>query len=132
MSARRDTGARRAINAQLEEQENFRSAQEMHADLKHNGASVSLATVYRNLAAMAVAGEIDVVLKTDGETLYRRCSQPHHHHLICRSCGKTVEVRSHRVEDWLDEQAAEHNFYDADHRVEIVGLCQVCHETRDS
>ena len=104
----------------------------MHADLKDNGASVSLATVYRNLAAMAVAGEIDVVLKADGETLYRRCSQPHHHHLICRSCGKTVEVRSHRVEDWLDDQAAKHNFYDADHRVEIVGLCQVCHETHNS
>ncbi|MCH9719490.1 MAG: transcriptional repressor [Actinomycetia bacterium] len=132
MSTRRDTAARRAIAAELAEQQNFRTAQEIHADLKLKGASASLATVYRNLAAMAGTGDIDVVLKADGEALYRHCSQPHHHHLICRSCGKTIEVRSHHIENWLEEQAAEHNFYDTDHRVEMIGLCQICHETHSS
>lgn len=131
MNARRDTGARRAIDAELEGQPDFRSAQRIHAHLQRTGASVSLATVYRNLAAMAANGDIDVVLKADGEALYRRCSSPHHHHMICRSCGKTVEVRGPLIEDWFEEQAEEHDFYDTDHRVEILGLCQSCHETRD-
>jgi Fur family ferric uptake transcriptional regulator len=66
-------------------------------------------------------------LRTDpGETLYRRCSVGHHHHLVCRGCGRAVEVDGPAVERWADRVAAEHGFADVSHTLEIVGTCAEC------
>ena len=80
------------------EAEGFHSAQELHAMLRDRGERVGLTTVYRTLQGLADAGEIDVMRPPGGEHLYRRCSQGHHHHLVCRSCGRTVEVEGPAVE----------------------------------
>lgn len=89
----RSTRQRAAVAAALDEVDEFRSAQELHDVLKHRGDSVGLTTVYRTLQSLADAGEVDVLRTTDGESVYRRCSTgEHHHHLVCRVCGKAVEV----------------------------------------
>ena len=59
----------------------------------------------------------------DGEAIYRRCSDTHHHHLVCRACGATVEVEGPAVERWTDAIAAEHGFADVSHTLEIFGTC---------
>src|SRR3954469_2992202 len=84
----RATRQRAAVAAALAEVDEFRSAQELHDLLKHRGDSVGLTTVYRTLQSLADAGEVDVLRTDDGESVYRRCSDGHHHHLVCRSCGK--------------------------------------------
>ena len=48
----------------------------------------------------------------DGEAIYRRCSETHHHHLVCRSCGATIEVEGPAVERWTRTIAAEHGYSD--------------------
>ena len=48
----------------------------------------------------------------DGEAVYRRCSGTHHHHLVCRACGATVEVEGPAVERWTTAIAAEHGYAD--------------------
>ena len=89
----RATWQRAAVNDILQRTEEFRSAQQIHAALESEGTKVGLATVYRNLTAMAESGEVDQVRNAEGETLYRCCHEPeHHHHIVCRSCGHTVEV----------------------------------------
>ena len=88
----RPTRQRKAVAACLETFDDFRSAQDIHDLLKQNGENVGLSTVYRTLQALAEGGEVDVLRAEDGEALYRRCSTTHHHHLVCRSCGRTVEV----------------------------------------
>ena len=67
------------------------------------GDKVGLATVYRNLQAMAADGEIDMLRTDDGEAVYRACSTGHHHHLVCRDCGRTVEVEGPTVEAWAEQ-----------------------------
>jgi Fur family ferric uptake transcriptional regulator len=62
--------------------------------------------VYRTLVALADAGEIDVMHTAGGENLYRRCSDGHLTTLVCRSCGRTVEVLGPAVETWADKVAA--------------------------
>jgi Fur family transcriptional regulator, ferric uptake regulator len=52
----------------------------------------------------------------------RRCS-PVHHHLVCRSCGRTVEVADSPVERWAAKIAAEHSFADVQHQLEVGGAC---------
>ncbi|MEU5430377.1 Fur family transcriptional regulator [Streptomyces olivoreticuli] len=122
----RSTKQRAAVSAALDEVDEFRSAQELHDMLRHRGASVGLTTVYRTLQSLADAGEVDVLRTSEGESVYRRCSSGHHHHLVCRVCGKAVEVEGPAVEKWADSIAAEHGFVDVAHTVEIFGTCGDC------
>ena len=89
---RRPTRQRAAIALALTGSAGFRSAQEIHAALAGSGTRVGLATVYRNLQAMAADGEADVIRTPDGEAVYRSCSTDHHHHVVCRSCGAVADV----------------------------------------
>jgi Fur family transcriptional regulator, ferric uptake regulator len=125
-AAQRSTRQRRAVVAQLEATDDFRSAQEIHEALRRDGEAVGLATVYRALQAMADAGEVDV-LTHSGEAVYRRCSETHHHHLVCRDCGRTVEIKGPAVERWTTSIAEEHGYRDVSHALELFGICPDCH-----
>jgi Fur family ferric uptake transcriptional regulator len=122
----RSTRQRAAVASVLEGQTEFRTAQEIHQALRESGAAVGLTTVYRTLQALADSAEVDVLRNADGENAYRRCSKGHHHHLVCRSCGRTVEVEGPAVERWADKIADEHGFTDVAHTLEIFGTCSNC------
>ncbi|WP_432558111.1 Fur family transcriptional regulator [Granulicoccus sp. GXG6511] len=122
----RRTRQRAAISDLLGEIDDFRTAQQIHDILRDNGEAVGLTTVYRTLQAMADAGEVDVI-RHDGEAAFRRChTAAHHHHLVCRKCGHAVEISAPVVEQWADEVARDHGFRDADHELEIFGVCRNC------
>ena len=123
---RRETRQRTAVAAALGELEEFVSAQELHQKLRSEGESVGLATVYRTLQHLTEDGEVDVLRTGDGEAVYRRCSSGHHHHLVCRSCRRTVEVDSGAVERWTRRIAEENGFADVDHVLEVFGTCAGC------
>jgi len=122
----RPTRQRLAVAECLRRFDDFRSAQEIHDLLRRGGDNVGLSTVYRTLQAMADADEVDVLRAEDGEARYRRCSDSHHHHLVCRQCGRTVEVEGPAVERWASKVAAEHGFDDVSHKLEIFGRCPDC------
>ena len=122
----RSTKQRTAVISALGEIDDFRSTQEIHDYLRHKGETVGLTTVYRTLTALAEAGDVDVIVREDGESVYRRCSDTHHHHLVCRNCGKTVEVDGPAVERWADKVSAEHGFTEVSHTLEIFGVCADC------
>ncbi|MGZ4613094.1 MAG: Fur family transcriptional regulator [Kineosporiaceae bacterium] len=122
----RSTRQKAAINAVLDQTDEFLTAQDLHERLRLQGESVGLATVYRSLQALSEAGEVDQLRTGDGETAYRRCSRGHHHHLVCRTCGRTVEVEGPAVEHWADKVALAHGFTDVSHTLEIFGTCESC------
>ncbi len=126
MTARKLTRQQATVLAGLQRSEEFTSAQVLHTRLRSGGATVGLATVYRTLAALAASGEIDVLRTDEGEAMYRACSTDHHHHLLCRECGRTVEVDGPAVEVWAATVAADHAFRDVRHTVELVGVCADC------
>ena len=122
----RPTKQRLAVAEALETFEDFRSAQEIHELIGRRGSNVGLATVYRTLQKLSDAGEVDMLRTEDGEAIYRRCSGTHHHHLVCRSCGATVEVEGPAVERWTRAIADEHGYADISHTLEIFGTCADC------
>lgn len=126
VEAPRNTRQRRAVAELMEDLDGFSSAQQIHAMLALRGENVGLSTVYRTLQALADAEEIDALRSDDGETLYRQCSRGHHHHLVCRACGRTVEVEGPTVERWADRVAEENGFADVSHTLEIFGTCGSC------
>lgn len=122
----RPTRQRLAVAHALSTFDDFRSAQEIHALLEGSGEKVGLATVYRTLLLLAENGEVDVLRTEDGEAAYRRCSDTHHHHLVCRSCGATVEVEGPTVERWTADIATAHGYRNISHSLEIFGTCTDC------
>ena len=121
------TRQRRALESALAEADGFRSAQDLHADLRASGERIGLATVYAQLRQMAEAGDVDVIRSDAGESLYRACGGgEHHHHLRCRSCGRVEELHAPAVEAWASEVAAQSGFGDLSHTLEVTGTCPTC------
>ena len=110
----------------LKRQGKFASAQSVYQLLRKDGESTGLATVYRTLQKAAARNTVDVLRKDDGEALYRLCETGHHHHLVCTSCGKTIEVEGSSVERWANTVAKNNGFRKASHVVELFGLCAKC------
>ena len=125
-SKRRNTRQKDAVKHALGEVIGFVSAQQLHLVLRNHGSTIGLATVYRALADLAEAGEADSLQSNAGELLYRACTTNHHHHLICRVCGKTVEIEAEKVEKWADEVAKAHGFTQPTHTIDIFGTCSGC------
>ena len=71
----RSTRQGAAIDDALRAADGFRTAQDLHAELKLRGTSVGLTTVYRHLNTLAKTGAVDVVQGSDGEARFR--------HLYC-------------------------------------------------
>jgi Fur family ferric uptake transcriptional regulator len=126
MPEQRSTRQAAAVKAALARRDGFTSAQDLHAELRGSGDGVGLTTVYRHLQALADAGAVDVLRSPDGESAYRICGTGHHHHLVCRVCGRTVEIEGREVERWTRRVAEAEGFVDVDHTIEIVGTCAGC------
>lgn len=127
MVVKRNTWQREAVREALALTDGFISAQSLHQTLHATGSPIGLATVYRALADLAGEGEADTLQSPEGESIYRACSSiGHHHHLICRNCGLTVEIAADAVETWAQAMAAEHGFTQAAHVVDVFGLCANC------
>lgn len=126
----RSTTQGSAVREALAAEDGFRSAQEVYAGLRGTGHRIGLSTVYRHLQSLADDGVADAIQNPDGETTYRFCGEGadghHHHHLVCRSCGRAEEVEGRGVERWVADVAREHGYTDVAHTVELFGTCTDC------
>ncbi len=125
----RSTRQAGAVRDSLSTAGGFRSAQDVYAALRTQGEAVGLSTVYRHLQSFADAGIVDVIHTPEGETTYRYCGEAgtgHHHHLVCRDCGRAEEVEGRAVERWAAAVAEKYGYSDVDHTVELFGRCGAC------
>lgn len=123
----RNTRQRTAVINVLSEIDTFASAKEIHRELENRDLQVGLTTVYRTLQSLAEIEAVDVLHMATGETLYRQCVSPHHHHhLVCTQCGRTEEIDGGSVETWAKQVAEQHGFQLTGHDAEIYGLCPDC------
>lgn len=132
----RNTRQSAAIELVLQEADGFRTAQELFDEVRGRGHKIGLTTVYRHLNLLAEIGSADVVHRGDGEAQFRLCGpsaepdvENHHHHLVCRVCGRSVEVSGPEVEEWADRVAAAAGYTEITHTLEVFGLCPE-HSTR--
>jgi Fur family transcriptional regulator, ferric uptake regulator len=125
--ARRNTRQGAAVEETMRQAEGFRTAQEVFAEVTAQGHRVGLTTVYRHLNLLAEQGRADVVHNADGEARFRLCGQhdqpEHHHHVVCRICGRSVEVSGPEVEQWAERVATAAGYTDVTHTLEVFGVC---------
>lgn len=125
----RNTKQKDAIREALRDSSEFISAQQLHQQLEETGHHIGLATVYRQLNALANQGVVDTV-RMFGQQLFRLCAdERHHHHLVCISCGKTVEIDPPN-EQWLRNIANSNGFTLEAHTLEVFGICANCQNTQ--
>ena len=113
------------------EVDGFRTAGEIFDEARRRGMKIGIATVYRNLKVFAENGLVDTVHREDGELQYRLCGTTaarsvdvdHHHHVVCRECGASVEVEAPEVEAWAVRVAQAAGYSAISHTLEIFGLC---------
>ena len=125
----RATRQGRAVQEALRAAGGFRSAQDVHAALRARGDAVGLSTVYRHLQSLADDGRVDAIQSPAGETTYRFCGgaeAAHHHHLVCRVCGRAEQIEGPAIERWAESVAVEHGYTDVDHTIELFGTCASC------
>ena len=122
----RPTRQRVRVLAELMGEQDDVTAQELHDRLRSGGEKLGLATVYRTLGLLAEAGVVDVLSHRPGELCYRRCGQGHHHHLVCSSCHRVVELADCELDPWLERISRAHGFVTTGHRLEVSGLCGAC------
>ncbi|MEL0290880.1 MAG: transcriptional repressor [Aquiluna sp.] len=126
MTEKRNTWQKTAVLDELSNTEEFVSAQELHQKISQSGKKLGLTTVYRALTEMVEQGLADSLSLSDGEMRYRICTPEHHHHLICRVCGKTVEFDLPGFEELAESVAKQNSFTELSHEIELFGICKDC------
>lgn len=126
MTEKRNTWQKTAVLDELSNTEEFVSAQELHQKISQSGKKLGLTTVYRALTEMVEQGLADSLSLSDGEMRYRICTPEHHHHLICRVCGKTVEFDLPGFEELAETVAKQNSFTELSHEIELFGICKDC------
>lgn len=121
----RSTPQRLAVLSSLAGRDDLVTAQDLHHEMRSRGDAPGLATIYRTLAALSDAGEVDTFPR-DGEQAFRLCRDAHHHHLVCESCGAVEEVEAQEVEAWVTRVARRRGFAVTGHTADIYGVCSSC------
>jgi len=128
------TMPREAILELLSRTTKHLSAKEIYANLLQLYPGIGLTTIYRTLDLLEKTGMIKKFNFRQGESRYEFAAEhkPHHHHLICTSCGKIIDYSDFAEEELeLVEKSAKHlaekyKFLVQDHNIEFYGLCQQC------
>ncbi|MGM0369944.1 MAG: Fur family transcriptional regulator [Bacillota bacterium] len=105
-------------------------AQDIYENLKDNGAKVGLATVYRTLDLFEDTG-IVAKRKFNGDSAYYEIKDKHqsnHHHLICKNCGKVIEVEELLSDNLEDKLKEEEGFTVQDLCLQMYGYCEDCRD----
>ena len=112
----------------LESQEKHLSAEDVYNQIVKKFPSMSLDTVYRNLAVLQELGILTELNFGDRKNLFEmnKTGHHHHHHLICTKCGESQEIDFCPLK-FLDQKAVK-NFKMEKHSFEIFGICANCME----
>ena len=125
-SSRRVTGARRKVAELIDRRSGHFTAADLVADARARQLRVGRASIFR---ALDLFTELNVLERVDlptGEHAYVACEPAHHHHLICRRCGRVADVDDARIEAVADEMARRTGYQIDSHRLELYGLCPDC------
>ena len=122
-------GGRAAVIDLLDAQECALSAQEIEDQLREGERRVGRATVYRVLDELV---DLDLLAKVeigDGVARFEPVfpeGTHHHHHFVCRNCGKLIPFEDDELERVLRRIARREGVTMDGHDVTLRGLCPDC------
>jgi Fur family transcriptional regulator, ferric uptake regulator len=121
-------GARTAVVEALARHDCAVTALELEDDLRRREAAVGRASIYRALERLEELGLLQRFEAARGIASYERVnpSGHHHHHAICRRCGRIEPFEDRSLERAIERVSAAVPFEIAEHDVTLRGLCKSC------
>jgi Fur family ferric uptake transcriptional regulator len=124
----RNGGARRAVVELLGRQDCCLTAQEIFDQLRGEGRSVGIASVYRALEQLTKDGFVQRIDIGAGSSRFEpiHADGHHHHHLVCEDCGKVEAFADPELERALRRVEGRTGYSVAGHDVVLRGACHDC------
>lgn len=111
--------------------EDHLSSEDLYRLVKEVDSSIGQTTIYRTLKLLVEAGLASEVRLGDGRTRYEPNNKfPHHDHMICTECNRTIEFYSAELKELQTSIAAAHGFTPSQHSLRIFGKCQTCEDAK--
>ncbi|MEW5979126.1 MAG: transcriptional repressor [Acidobacteriota bacterium] len=103
------------------------STDELYQIVKKKVSSVGFTTVFRTLKSLKECGLARETDLMDGRTRFEPLhSRPHHHHIVCTQCNRTIEFLSPELEHLQEQIVARYQFQSVRHQLQIFGICYDC------
>lgn len=117
------------LNVMVNNKGQHLSAEEVLSKARDKMPNIGIATVYRTLEKLA---ELDILYKTmfaEGKYRYELADEKghQHHHVICLSCGKILEVEEDLLNK-LEEHLEKKGYEIINHELKIYGYCPECNK----
>lgn len=124
----RVTGARRAVADLIAGRTGHFTAADLLADARARRLRVGRASVFRALDLFTELNALERIDLPTGEHAYVACEpvRRHHHHVVCRNCGRVTEVEDAGMGAVAAEMARRSGYAIDTHRLELYGQCPVC------
>lgn len=126
----KNTKSRKAIIEVLERTKTPISAEEIFLEIREQGSTANLSTVYRTLELMEKKGLVNKTIMTEGKARYELTSNEHRHHLMCTGCSRIVPIDCCPIEKLENDVEKKTKFDITGHRLELYGLCPECKERK--
>lgn len=112
-------------------QKNLLSVENLFYKAQEVCQKTNMSTIYRNLEILEKLNLIYKIVTDNGLTLYKLiCFEEHHHHIICKRCGKTEAIEFCPLNTFI-EISKDKNYILTDHKLELYGYCSDCQLLKD-
>ncbi len=104
-------------------EDKYYTAKDLYEFMESIYPGISFDTVYRNLH---LYHDVGILESTDlqAEKHFRmNCGDHHHHHFICKACGKTEKLH---ICPMQEAEVLLRHFQIDGHKFEVYGLCPAC------
>jgi Fur family ferric uptake transcriptional regulator len=125
-SGHRLTTPRRVVAGLVAARAGHFTAADLVGDARRARSGIGRATVFRTLELFSELGLVERVDLPNGEHAYVACEAVHHHHAICTSCGRSLDISDIGLSRVLDGIGNQLDFHVTSHRLEVFGVCAEC------
>jgi Fur family ferric uptake transcriptional regulator len=122
----RNTRASRLIVSILQGESQPLSLRELHERAVRELPSTAYSTVYRVVERLQRDGKVNRVDWRERGSRFEWAERPHHHHIVCDDCGRSVDVDDRDL--GFDERRIlqRTGFQVRHHTIELEGTCGDC------
>jgi len=122
-----------------EHQDRHMTAEDVYELVKEDYPEIGLATIYRTLQLLLEMQLVDRINLDEGYVRYEigelfsdgKRGKHHHHHLICKNCGKILPFKDDLLDELERRIEEETGFHVIDHELKFYGQCEECQKQMD-
>ena len=121
-----------------ENRDRHMTAEDIYEMVKEDYPEIGLATIYRTVQLLLEMQLVDRISLDDGCVRYEigepgaGLGKHHHHHLICKTCGKILPFHDDLLDELEGRIEEETGFHVLDHELKLDGQCRECQKKENS